>query len=549
LVRLSQAESALAEAQANLEVLSARILGLRQSLEQATAKETRGVPEIQDNQKDGTLAAPAAADALVRINAFKVAQDRLTKLEARLAAMRERYTEAHPLVQSTQLQVMSEQARIAQLARELPPLVREPVGPPAPAPMPSDRLEAHRQLAALETEESSLQSKVEALKIQVGRLRNGLRNLTQEEVEFSNLRRTVEANRNLLTVISDKLMAAQIREQGDTGVVRIIDPASFPVHPSQSKTQKLAVMILAFSGGLAFIVAFGIEFWREPIETESDVSKITNLPVIGFVSMIKSAPFTGETERDSQSSRLPLNLRGSPGPATIDLELYRAIRANVETERLKSPFCSILVTSPTPGEGKSTTVLNLAQVFQEFGRRVLVIEADLRRPMLCRTLALANRPSLADFLNGSSTFNQICRKLPSGIVFIPGQVLRGDPASALASFRLKELLRQASAQFDLILVDSPPVLAVPDNLLLVTAIDRVILVVKASSTSKRELRKTQAVLQRANAKILGLVLNQAHRRDIDYYHRRYRKYYGSTDGKHSPEPSRKLGLLSSKEKR
>jgi len=223
------------------------------------------------------------------------------------------------------------------------------------------------------------------------------------------------------------------------------------------------------------------------------------------------------------------------------VDLYRAIRANIETQRIKSPFRSILVTSAGPHEGKSTTILNLAHVFQEFGRRVLVVDADLRRPALCAPLGLTNKPGLVDFLRGMATFDDVCRRLPSGIAVVPGQVAHGDSAALLASPRLKELLEIAGSQFDLILLDSAPLLAVPDNLLVTQLIDRVILVVKAKATSIRELRKAQVVAERADGRILGVVLNQADRRDVAYYHPRYRKYYhASSNGKGPRGKSQRL---------
>jgi len=548
LARLSQIENALAEAQASREVLSARIDRLRQALEPATVKETKGTSEIQGREKSGTTTAAAtSAESLPAFIAFKIAQEHLSKLEARLATMRERYTDAHPLVHATQDELTREQARVAQLARELPvgALPKDPHGIQAVLSSPSERAEAQRQLVALQTEESALQAKVEILKGQAERLRRNLRNLSQEEVEFSGLRRTVEANRNLFTVLSDKLMAARIREQGEAGFVRIFDPASFPLQPTQSKAQKLVLMVLALAGGIAFGVAFGIEFLRSPVETESDVQKATGLPVLGSVGVFDNSTNGRKGTSKPERSSLPILLPNSSAPASIHMELYRAMRAAIEIERMKSPFRSILVTSARPSEGKSNTVLNLAHVFQEFGRRVLIVDADLRRPSLHRALSLSNKPGIVDFLRGTATFEEICRSLPSGVTVIPGQVAPADAASLLASSRAKELLKEANDRFELILVDSAPVLAVPDNLLLLTTLDRAIIVIKASSTTKRDFQKVKTSLEQMNAKILGVVLNQANRRDVHYYHPRYSKYYSSNnDGKGSQESPRKSRLLS-----
>ncbi len=519
LTRYSQTENTLAETQASREVVAARIAKLRQSLDQARSKEAKG--------REDMAAADARAERLGRFSAFKAAQDNLARLEAKLADMHDRYTEANPILQATQDQVTQARARVAQLARELPT---------APSNQAQDPLEMAKELVALQTEGATLQAREEALKLQLNRARMNLRSFSKDEVEYSNLRRTVDTNRNLLAALSEKLMGARLREQGEIAAVRIIDSASLPLQPTQARTQKYILMVLALASCLGFGVAFGIEFWHQPIETDSDVQKTTGLPVLGQVGVIDSPNAHLKSRRKAYLVPLPIHLPSSTLPAGIHMDLYRAIRATVEAERLKTRFSSILVTSPGPNEGKSTTILNLAHVFQEFGRRVLVVEADLRRPLLHRSLSLSDKPGLVDFLNGAATFEQVCRQTPSGFTVIPGQVARQDAAGLLASSRFKELLDLAAARFDLVLADSAPILAVPDNLLLARAFDRVILVVRASKTSKRELRKAESMLEQANANLLGVILNDANPSDVHYYDHRYRKYYKALDAK-TPQQS------------
>jgi polysaccharide biosynthesis transport protein len=538
LVRLAQLEGALADAQANRQILSTRIASVRAALGQAQTDnaKARAGRTGSANEKDATAAASPVGDYQARAAAFKAAQDQLARLESKLATLRERYTEAHPQVQNTQDEITRQQARVMQLARELPTAQTTTMAPATP----SDQFELQRQLANLERESEAVATKEEALKLQVARLRGNLRNLSQDDLEFGNLRRSVESNRNLMAVLSDRLMAARIREQGDSNVIRIVDPASFPLQTNASKTRKLMLVVMAIAGSIAFGLAFGVEFWHQPVETEADLERNIVLPVLGSV-----ARMDGATLQKHKRETKPILLSGYPAGAaaaqsrSIHVEPYRAIRANIETERLKSPFRSILLTSPAPHEGKSTTALNLAHVFQEFGRRVLLVEADLRRPVLASPLGLTNKPGIVDYLNGAATFAQVCRSLSSGVTIIPGQVAREDAASLLASPRFKELLREATNQFDLVLVDSAPILAVPDNLLLSNIVDRVIVVVKATATSMRDLRKAKAALERAGGQILGVVLNQANPRDVPYYHAKYRKYYTASDGTHSRESSRR----------
>ncbi len=448
----------------------------------------------------------------------------LAKLEAKLSSLRERYTEANPLVQLTQEEVNKQQVRVTQMARELPTAL------PSKEP-PSELSDMQGELASLEKESKNLEAKEETLNLQLARLRSSDRGLSQGEAQFENLRRSVDANRGLVTVLSDKLMATRMREQGEPSVVRIVDPASIPPLPTESKTQKLVVMVLALAGCIAFGAAFGLEAWRQPIETETDIHKATGLRVLGSVGRIADPKHGGAQRPKDRSRRLPLNLFTSSRSPDPHLELYRKIRATVETQCLEVPFRSILITSPGPNEGKSTTVLNLAHSFHEIGRRVVVVEADLRRPAIYRTLSVPNSPGLLDFLNGSATFDQVCRPLPSGITVIPGQVAGGKAASLLASPRMRQFLDLAERRFDLVLVDTPPVLAVSDDLLLVTAFERVILVVKASATSKRDLQNTISALNEAKAGIgiLGIILNQANPIDVPYYQARYRKYYHHID--------------------
>ncbi len=526
LVKLSQEENALAEAQANWEVLGPQITALRQKLNQQQAKAPAETQAKDKERRPDATPAPGS-DLEARILAFKTAQERLVRLEAKLSNLRDRYTEANPLVKVAQDEVSTQRAHVAQLAKELPPLSPgvDPQTGLSASRGPTDRLDIEKQLATLEAAEASLRSKVEILRLQVARLRANLKNINQDELELTNLRRNVESQRNLLASLSDKLMLARMRDQGGGLAVRIIDPASFPLSPSQTKTQRYFLMVLALAAGVALGAACGIEYWRQPIEMDSDVEKTTGLPVLGSVGVFDMPNGKAKGAAGKRLRPVPLHLPDTAGKANVHMELYRAIRAMIETDRLRAPFRSILITSPNPHEGKSTTVLNLAHAFVQFGRRVLVVDADLRRPAIHRTLSLTNKPGIVDFLERRATFEQVCRTLPSGVTVIPGQTAGRDAASLLASPRAKELLETASAQFDLVLLDSAPLLAVPDNLLLLSLLDRLVLVIKASSTSKRELQKAQAIAQKAGTQILGVVVNQARPQDVYYYRPKYRKYY------------------------
>lgn len=506
--KLSQLEGALAEAQASRQFLAARAAALRGVL----------------NPRNGTPGSPAErerAQVKTQMENFAKAQERLQQLESKLASLRERYTEAHPAVAMTRDEVAAEQARVARMARALPAAPTDSLV--TYGDTPADRRDVQRQLLNIQAEDAGLQGRIQTLQAQLQRLRGGMQSLSQDDLQFGNLLRTVEAQRNLLAVFQDKLTAARIRDQATAGAVRIIDSASFPMQASHARTARLALLVLGLAGSVSLLLAFGVELWHQPVETETDVRKATGLPVLGSVGTL--APARMIRPRGPDDRHLPLNLGLTAPGLNVQTDLYRAIRASIETERIARDFRCVVVTSPGPAEGKSTTALNVAHVFQEFGRRVLLIDADLRRPALHRAVGVSNAPGLVDYLTTGASFEAIARPLSSGVVVIPSQAARQDAASLLASDRLKDLLAEARQRFDLVLVDSAPLLAVPDNLLMVTLVDRVILVVRASQTSKRDLVRALALVRRANVPILGVVVNQARRYDIPYLRSRYRRYY------------------------
>ena len=523
LVRLSTAESALAEVQANQQVVAARAAALRKARDAVISKLAQSA-ERQTSR--GSASTPGnAADEDQRLKSFKEAQENVSRLEAKLESLRVRYTDAHPQLQLTQEELFAARARVAQLARGLVLSgARREVSRPTPT---GDPVDVERQLVALESEGAALKVKADIMREQIDRLRKNLGALSQEEEEFTNLRRTVEADRNLVSVLSDRLMAARMREQGESGGFRIMDPASYPSEPSREQLWKLMLYALALAAGCAFATALGLERWRDPVETESDVESLV-LPLLGSVATFSRMGRLKRTSNGRTSSTTPVAT--SLTPVEIHHEMYRAICATTETVWPKSPFRSSLLPSPGLGEGKSTTAINLAYAFQEFGRRVLLIEADLRRPVLARRLRLPmeGTPDLVQFLQGSATFEQVCRPLPGGVTVIPSSIAPGKATILLASVGMRNLLTAARERFDIIICDSAPVLAVPDNILLIKAFEAAIVVVKASATSKRQLAKTAKLLGLAEAQILGVVLNHANPRDVDYYHQRYRCYYTNT---------------------
>lgn len=538
--RLNRLENELAEVQANRQITETRLKAMREQLSK------------EPTAQEGKPASQAQEDLFVKLVRGKTLQDRLSQLEATYAAQKARYTENHPSLQATRREIENTREDLARLGIEGAAATESGRGA-----APLARVDIQRRVVDLEAEASAHRPREESLALQVERLRKGLRNMSLEETEFSRLRRAVESNRNLVAILTDKLMGVRIREQGETGIIKIIDAASLPLQPSAGAKLKFMIMALFLGAALGGGAGFLVEFVNEPLETEGDVRSTTGLPVLGSVALMRrpgeapppSRRWGTRKERRRHraaplSARLPVVLHRTPGASGPVVELYRSIRASLEAEGLRTPFKTLLITSPAPGEGKTSTAINLALVFRELGRRVLLVAADLRVPGVGKGLRLPEGPGLAEYLAGKVDLQAIHTTAENGLAVIHGGKPPEAPGTLLSCGRAHELMGILSAEFDLVIFDSAPILAVSDNWLLSAWTDAVVLVVRAGETRVRDLRQARATLENAGARILGVIVNMARQRDIHYYHRRYRRYYAPKSPGTAPAVTHKrAGLL------
>ncbi|MGG3605558.1 CpsD/CapB family tyrosine-protein kinase [Priestia megaterium] len=204
-------------------------------------------------------------------------------------------------------------------------------------------------------------------------------------------------------------------------------------------------------------------------------------------------------------------------------EQYRTIRTNIQFSDTEQDIKSIMLTSTGPGEGKSTTASNLATVYAQQGLRVLLIDADLRKPTAHYTFRLENHVGLTNVLTKQSTLGQAVQatEVPELFLLTSGPI-PPNPAELLASNNMTELLKEMKEEFDMIIFDTPPVLAVADAQILANQVDGSILVVSSGKADKEAAVKAKELLLKANAKVLGAVLNNRKMEEgSDYYY-----YYG-----------------------
>ena len=204
-------------------------------------------------------------------------------------------------------------------------------------------------------------------------------------------------------------------------------------------------------------------------------------------------------------------------------EQYRTIRTNILFSSVDETLRSILVTSTSPGEGKSTTVSNLAVVFANQGKKVLLVDADMRKPTMHYTFGLQNSMGLTNVLTKQATLQEAVVQTPiDNLYALPSGPIPPNPAELLGSFAMKEFITHSQETYDYILFDTPPVLAVTDAQVLANQCDGTVLVVNSGNTEIEAAQKAKELLDAAKAKLLGAVLNNQKIADSAYYY-----YYGT----------------------
>lgn len=215
-------------------------------------------------------------------------------------------------------------------------------------------------------------------------------------------------------------------------------------------------------------------------------------------------------------------------PGSYPAEAYRVLRTNLHYANPDSPLRRILVTSTAPGEGKSTTLANLAVTLAQAERSVLVVDADLRRPVLHHIFKQRTAPGLTSYLAGDALLEAVIAKtaIPN-LSLVPSGPTPPNPAELLASRRMREFLEQVSERYEVVLLDSPPVLAVTDAGALASMMDGVLFVVAAGRVPFSAMRRAKSQIEAAQGRVLGTVVNQFEARASDGYSKAYyHRYYG-----------------------
>jgi polysaccharide biosynthesis transport protein len=450
-------------------------------------------------------------------------RERVAQLAAKLDGLNEKYTEQHPLVRATRAELEEAQEQLRGTVK----------GQQAPRPgglvqlKPMEAAQLSKQMADLEVEIISLQGKETTLQERIARLRKSMAAMGAREQEYAGLARMAEIQSKLTAVLAEKLTAARISEQTQVRSIHVIDLAASPIQPSSKRPLKLLLFGLLGGLGLGVATAALREYASQVVETEEQIVAASGLQVLG------SIPITGASVFSAAGD--PIIFMATHESHSLQADTCRGIRTAVDCYSLglDRPIKTLLVTSPGAHEGKSTVLLNLALAFAESGRRVLVIDADLRRSSLHRAVGVPNERGLADMLQKGAAWPEGFRGVATSFEFLPSGIKVENPGGLLSSRHMAKVLEEARQRADLVLIDSPPVLAVSDCLPLTTQVDGVLLVTRFGTTQRRSLMRASQVLKKVGARVVGVVVNGLSARETRRHYAEYSNYVnsGKTRGK------------------
>jgi capsular exopolysaccharide synthesis family protein len=378
------------------------------------------------------------------------------------------------------------------------------------------------QLAKLEEQIQQTEAAIEILgipatstgKAELERLQN---ELTQYQLSFTALLQSYE-----------NLRLAEANSVSNLVQVEEATPPGAPIKPNIMMNTLLAGVVGAM---LAVGIIFLIEYLDDTVKSTEEATETLGIPVIGFVA-----------KSGSNSDGVPMTAREPRAPIA---EAFRSLRSNIQFSGVDNPIKTLLITSPGPKEGKSTISANLAVIMAHEGKRVLLVDGDLRRPRVHKMMGVSNNQGLTDFfLRPSSELGGIIHSWEyDNLYLLTSGKQPPNPAELLGSTRMTQVLNMLRGKYDFVIIDSPPIGAVTDPVILSAKTDAVLLVVEPKKTRMAAAVQAVEQLKRAGANLIGMVYNNVPLKRAGYYTGYYSGYYyqyayAYTNGKNGKEPTR-----------
>ncbi|MFN3694342.1 MAG: GumC family protein, partial [Ignavibacterium sp.] len=350
-----------------------------------------------------------------------------------------------------------------------------------------------------EVRNGSLKIRLKGLDEIVNRYEERFNKLPKTSLELARFQRNRESLEKLYTLVEERYQEALINEQSQPGNVLIIDDARIPKFPSKPNRILIILIGTLSGGGLAFAYVFTKNYFDNKVKSPEDLRR-KNINVLAWIPEIEGLSMNGNVKNE---------FIVTISPDSIPAESFRALRTRVQFATPdRDSLKTILITSPAPQEGKSTIALNLAGSFAIANKKTLLVDADLRRPRLHKIFDKDKTPGLVDLLVGQIDLNKVIHKTKvDHLYFLPSGTIPPNPSEMLDSKAMENFISHIRNEYDYVIIDSPPVVAVTDSEILARKVDGVILVCSAEITELALIERGIELLRSDSSNFIGAVLN------------------------------------------
>ena len=391
------------------------------------------------------------------------------------------------------------------------------------ASSPEEVKDLSQKIIEEEIKNGSLRTTLTELNRVVKKYDERFNSLPKTSIELARFQRNRESLEKLYILVEEKYQEALINEQSQPGNVLIIDDARIPLNPAKPFRSLIIFIGLIIGIGLAFGFVFIKNYFDNTIKTPEDIQK-KNVNVLAWIPQAE-----GMAKNGSSNNEFIIATQ----PDSIYSEAFRALRTRVQFSRVdRDSLKTILITSPAPQEGKSTIALNLAGIFAQSNKKTLLIDADLRKPRMHLVFGKDKQPGLTDYLVGDSPFEKVLISTDmKNLSLITSGTIPPNPAEMLNSVQMEEFISKVRSEFDYVIIDSPPIIAVTDAEILARKVDGNILVVSADYTEKDMLERALQLLKNDQSVLIGTVLNNFNAKPGYGSYHKYYYYYGTSVNK------------------
>jgi len=529
----------------SIDIQSEKLLARSQEVQNEIRKLTESQGELQNllARLDKFIANPSAQGNFYSARAtpqYHSANDSLTELQLRRETLLKDFTPLHP-------EVVDVGSKILEGARKM-------------------RLLLLSQIGDLEKQEQDKKSELQELERKSSAL-------MEKKLEHDRLKRKVELYNDMTTLLERKNQEALIKKAEKPEEVTIVKPALFPVEPiNPPRTAATGAMGLVIGLVLGMIAAFIVETFDTSLGAIEDVEETLKTHVLGVIPQADAKEVYEDFKQKLPEGLAELtpaqmvNLVVHYAPKSMMAESFRGLRTNLQFNDATNGTKAIAVTSAAPQEGKTIVSVNLAITMAQAGLRTLLIGADMRKPMIARAFGVEQTPGLSEILLGNCPWRDAVQTVTDLLVgrmsldevmmtpgldnlhLIPAGSIPPNPAELVESKRLREFIEEARSEYDIILLDAPPILSTADAAILSSKMDGVLLVYRVGSVSRGLLKRATAQLEQVNCRLLGVILNGMKPEvSPDFQNFKYYKYYSpGEEGRQTGEVKKGLPLFGEK---